>query len=112
MLELGPVAGERSARAIVDGLGIADAAVDGRPVVAAVMIGSADGRAAVGGSSAPLGHPADGALLRELRTAVDAILVGTGTLLEGVALDPPAPLRLHDVHRADEHLFTHYVPAP
>jgi riboflavin biosynthesis pyrimidine reductase len=33
-------------------------------------------------------------------------------VLEGVALDPPAPLRLHDVHRADEHLFTHYVPAP
>jgi riboflavin biosynthesis pyrimidine reductase len=86
MLELGPVAGERSARAIVDGLGIADAAVDGRPVVAAVMIGSADGRAAVGGSSAALGHPADSALLRELRTAVDAILVGTGTLrAEGYA---------------------------
>src|SRR3954469_13804298 len=80
MLELGPVAGERSAQAIVDRLRLADAAVDGRPGVAAVMIASADGRAAVGGSSAPLGHPADSALLRELRTAVDAILVGTATL--------------------------------
>ena len=241
--ELGPIAGERPARAIVDRLGLSDGARDGRPTVAAAMIASADGRAAVSGSSAPLGHPADTALLRELRTAVDAILVGTGTLraeryanlldddqrarrvargldpepivatiarsgdvpvdvplfaeraariqvyteadatvdapgadvavhrfppggadpgaalrhlaaergvrsvlceggptllralvdvdcvdhflltlapllaagpapalLEGVALDPPARLRLRDVHRADEHLFTHYVP--
>src|SRR3954464_4979531 len=80
MLELGPVAGERSAQAIVDRLRLADAAVDGRPGVAAVMIASADGRAAIAGSSAPLGHPADTALLRELPAAVDAILVGPGTL--------------------------------
>src|SRR4051794_41499044 len=80
MRELGLVAGERPAQAIVDRLRLADAALDGRPGVAAVMIASADGRAAVGGSSAPLGHPVDSALLRELRTAVDAILVGTGTL--------------------------------
>src|SRR3954454_22729269 len=80
MVELGPVAGERSAQAIVDRLGLAEAAVDGRPGVAAVMIASADGRAGVGGSWGPLGHPADSAPLRELRTAVDAILVGTGTL--------------------------------
>jgi hypothetical protein len=32
-------------------------------------------------------------------------------ILEGLALDPPAPLRLHDVHRAGEHLVTHSVPA-
>ena len=44
------------------------------------MIASADGRVAVEGRSVGLGHPADRALLRELRTAVDAILVGTGTL--------------------------------
>ena len=80
LLELGPVAGERSAQAIVDRLRLAEGAVDGRPGVAAVMIASADGRAAVGGSSAPLGNPADTALLRELRAGVDAILVGTGTL--------------------------------
>jgi riboflavin biosynthesis pyrimidine reductase len=34
----------------------------------------------VEGRSVGLGHPADRALLRELRTAVDAILVGAGTL--------------------------------
>jgi hypothetical protein len=136
MLELGPVAGERSAQAIVDRLRLADAAADGRPGVAAVMIASADGRAAVGGSSAPLGHPADSALsvrsvlceggptlLRALvaTRCIDHFLLtlaptlGAGSppaVLEGVALDPPAPLRLHDVHRAAERLFTHYVPAP
>ena len=44
------------------------------------MIASADGRVAVQGRSVGLGHPADRALLRELRTAIDAILVGTNTL--------------------------------
>jgi riboflavin biosynthesis pyrimidine reductase len=52
----------------------------GRPRVVAAMIASADGRAAVQGRSVGLGHPADRALLRELRTGADAILVGTGTL--------------------------------
>ena len=88
LLQLGPVAGERPAQAIVDGLGLdlADGVVDGRPRVAAAMIASADGRATVSGTSVGLGHPADRALLRELRTAVDAILVGTGTLrAEGYA---------------------------
>jgi riboflavin biosynthesis pyrimidine reductase len=80
LVDLGPVAAERSAQAVVDALRLPEGGPDGRPRVAAVMIASADGRAAVDGSSAPLGHPADTALLRELRTAVDAILVGTGTL--------------------------------
>src|SRR4029079_15819660 len=53
---------------------------DGRPQVAAAMIAAVDGRATVDGRSSGLGHPADTALLRELRTAVDAILVGPGTL--------------------------------
>lgn len=79
---LAPVADARPAAAIVAGLGLADGAParNGRPRVAAAMIASADGRAAVEGRSVGLGHPADSALLRELRTAVDAILVGTGTL--------------------------------
>ena len=63
----------------------------GRPRVVAVMIASADGRAAVRGRSTPLGHPADRSLLRTLREHADAVLVGTGTLrAEGYAnmLDP------------------------
>jgi riboflavin biosynthesis pyrimidine reductase len=51
-----------------------------RPRVVADMVASVDGRAAVDGRSVALGNPADRELLRELRTAADAILVGTGTL--------------------------------
>jgi len=71
-----------SARKVVRALGLRETPADAarRPRVVASMIASADGRAAVAGRSVGLGHPADRALLRELRTAVDAILVGTGTL--------------------------------
>ncbi|WP_445151179.1 dihydrofolate reductase family protein [Baekduia sp. Peel2402] len=51
-----------------------------RERVVADMVATADGRAAVDGRSVALGHPEDRALLRELRAAADAILVGTGTL--------------------------------
>ena len=68
-----------SARKVVRALGLRDHDGD-RPRVVASMIASADGRIAVQGRSVGLGHPADRALLRELRTAVDAILVGTNTL--------------------------------
>ena len=44
------------------------------------MGASADGRATLRGRSVGLGNPADRALFRELRTGVDAMLVGTGTL--------------------------------
>jgi riboflavin biosynthesis pyrimidine reductase len=84
---LAPVADARPA-AVVEALGLGSAAAspNGRPRVVAAMIASVDGRAAVAGTSVGLGHPADRALLRELRTAVDAILVGTGTLrAEGYA---------------------------
>ncbi len=69
-----------SARKVVRGLGLRDEPPDGRPRVVAAMIASADGRATLGERSVGLGNAADRALLRELRTAVDAILVGTGTL--------------------------------
>jgi riboflavin biosynthesis pyrimidine reductase len=71
-----------SARKVVRALGLRDASsgASARPRVVASMIASADGRTTVHGRSVGLGHPADRALLRELRTAVDALLVGTGTL--------------------------------
>jgi riboflavin biosynthesis pyrimidine reductase len=71
-----------SARKVVRALGLREPAeaTRARPRVVAVMIASTDGRTAVQGRSVGLGHPADRALLRELRAAVDAILVGTGTL--------------------------------
>ncbi|HWH94886.1 MAG TPA: dihydrofolate reductase family protein [Baekduia sp.] len=75
--------GARAARDVVAELGLDAPVPTGggvRPRVVADMVTSVDGRAAVAGRSVALGHPADRALLRELRTAADAILVGTGTL--------------------------------
>jgi riboflavin biosynthesis pyrimidine reductase len=55
-------------------------APEGRPRVSAVMVSSLDGRAAVAGSSRPLGGEWDLRLLLALRTTSDAILVGPGTV--------------------------------
>jgi riboflavin biosynthesis pyrimidine reductase len=73
--------GGQTARDVVAALGLSAAvAPDGRPRVVADMVASVDGRAAVDGRSVALGNAADRTLLRELRCAADAILVGTGTL--------------------------------
>src|ERR671916_762034 len=57
-----------------------------RPHLHLNMISTLDGRAAVGGSTRPLGGDADLELLLELRAAADAVLVGTGTIrAEGYA---------------------------
>jgi riboflavin biosynthesis pyrimidine reductase len=79
---LGPAGAPRTAAAVVEALGLRDPAraPAGRPRVVAAMIASADGRAAVDGRSGGLGHPADRDLLRELRTGVDALLVGSATI--------------------------------
>jgi riboflavin biosynthesis pyrimidine reductase len=63
-----------------------------RPRVVAAMIGALDGRATVDGRAGGLGNPADRAVLRELRTVADALLVGPGTLISeryATLLDPP-----------------------
>ncbi|WP_205698720.1 dihydrofolate reductase family protein [Conexibacter sp. SYSU D00693] len=80
LVPLGPAGPERAARDVVAALGLRERAVPGRPRVVAAMIASLDGRTAVEGRSVALGHPADRQLLRELRTAADAVLVGTRTL--------------------------------
>lgn len=62
-----------------------------RPRVVAAMVGSADGRATVEGRAGGLGSAADRSMLRELRTAADALLVGPGTLIAeryATVLDP------------------------
>ena len=89
----------------------AERAPTGRPFVYLNMVSSLDGRAAVAGSTRKLGGAADLALLLELRTIADAVLIGTGTLRAegydrligapdrrsrrrsaGLAEDPPAVL--------------------
>ena len=44
------------------------------------MVATVDGRASIGGSSRPIGGPADTRMLLELRGIVDAVLVGTRTV--------------------------------
>jgi riboflavin-specific deaminase-like protein len=52
----------------------------GRVRVFLNMASTADGRATVGGRSGPIGNRADRELFRALRTTVDAVLVGAGTV--------------------------------
>ncbi len=90
---LQPAAAPSSAAEFVAGLGLDAASPHAdRPRVVAAMIGAADGRATVDGGASGLGSPADRDVLRELRTACDALLVGPGTLIAeqyATVLDPP-----------------------
>jgi riboflavin-specific deaminase-like protein len=67
---------------IVGDLGYRDrvAAPARRPYLILNMVSTVDGRASIGGRSGPLGDPADRELFRALRTAVDAVMVGAGTV--------------------------------
>jgi riboflavin-specific deaminase-like protein len=65
---------------VVQGLDYRTQAPVGRPYAFANMIGTADGKATIGGRAGPLGNEADRELFQELRTVPDAILVGSGTL--------------------------------
>ena len=53
---------------------------DDRPLVMVNMVATADGLITIGGKSGPIGGPGDHAVFHGLRTIVDAVLVGTGTL--------------------------------
>lgn len=55
-------------------------ALPDRPYVVANFVVTLDGRAAVGGKSGPIGGQADRAVFHALRSEVDAVLAGTGTL--------------------------------
>lgn len=51
-----------------------------RPRMLLNMVATVDGRATVGGRSGPLSDPADRELFHGLRSAVDGVLVGAGTV--------------------------------
>ena len=51
-----------------------------RPYLVLNMVTTADGRATIGGRSGPIGNQADQDLFHALRTRVDAVMVGAGTL--------------------------------
>ena len=86
MPELERVWPDRAAVTPAELIGPRSPAPADRPHVAAMMVSSLDGRAAVAGSSRPLGGPCDVQLLVALRTAADAVLVGPSTVrAEGYA---------------------------
>jgi riboflavin biosynthesis pyrimidine reductase len=51
-----------------------------RPYTILNMVSTVDGRASIGGRSGPLGNRADRELFRGLRGAVDAVMIGAGTV--------------------------------
>jgi riboflavin biosynthesis pyrimidine reductase len=57
-----------------------DRAKADRPYILVNMVATLDGHITIGGRSSPIGGPGDHALFHGLRTVVDAVLVGTGTL--------------------------------
>jgi riboflavin biosynthesis pyrimidine reductase len=75
-----PEPGEVAAEHLFDDVDFAALAPPGRPYVICNMVASADGRAALEGKTKHLSGEADRAVFHALRTAVDAIIVGTGTL--------------------------------
>jgi riboflavin biosynthesis pyrimidine reductase len=90
---LGPSGAPHSAADLVTRMGLWDDPGHAeRPRVVVAMIGSADGRATVEGRAGGLGSPADRSVLRELRCAASALLVGSATLIKeryATLLDPP-----------------------
>ena len=77
---LSPDSGTLTVAEAISGLDLGARAPAERPYLIVNFISSADGKAAFQGRSGPLGNDADKAIFHRLRTQVDAVLVGSGTL--------------------------------
>jgi len=77
-----PAGAPASVTEVIEALGLWDrpARADARPHVMLNMISTADGRATLDGRSGTISESADRALFHGLRSAVDAVLVGAGTV--------------------------------
>jgi riboflavin biosynthesis pyrimidine reductase len=75
-----PTGGELTAAELVDAWRPWEHAPPERPFVAVNMVQTTDGRAAVHGRTAPISSAADRQLFHALRSRVDAVMVGAGTL--------------------------------
>lgn len=62
------------------GLDLVDFAYADRPYVVINFVTTLDGRAAIGGRSGPIGSDVDSEMLQRLRTRVDAVMIGAGTM--------------------------------
>lgn len=80
MQRLLPGPGETSVEEQVASLELAELAPDDRPYVITNFALTLDGRATIGGRSGQIGSDTDTAMLVGLRTAVDAVMIGAGTM--------------------------------
>jgi riboflavin-specific deaminase-like protein len=62
------------------GLDLEPLALDERPYLVLNFATTLDGRAAINGRSGPIGSAADSEMLQRLRTRVDAVMIGAGTM--------------------------------
>ncbi|MEA2428522.1 MAG: hypothetical protein QOF37_2150 [Thermoleophilaceae bacterium] len=77
---LHPEPGDTNPEDASSGLRLADLAWPARPYLVLNMVETLDGRVAVDGRSGPIGNRADRELFHGLRTQVDAVMAGAGTV--------------------------------
>jgi riboflavin-specific deaminase-like protein len=80
LARLHPRPGEIEAAELISRLDLGSRAPATRPYLVLNMVASLDGKAAVEGTTRALGSEADRLLFHHLRTQVDALLVGAGTV--------------------------------
>ena len=80
MRRLLPDPGPTSATEQYSGLGLVELAHADRPYLVTNFALTLDGRATIGGRSGPIGGSTDSGVLHRLRTQVDAVMIGAGTL--------------------------------
>ena len=78
--EVDAAGNELTADEVVAGLDFAALAPAERPHVAVNMVATVDGRATVAGRTAPISSVADRQMFHALRTRVDAVMIGAGTV--------------------------------
>jgi riboflavin-specific deaminase-like protein len=71
---------ETTVAAQLAGLDLIDFAFAERPYVVLNFVTTLDGRAAIQGRSGPIGSEVDSEVLHRLRTRVDAVMIGAGTM--------------------------------
>ena len=80
MHRLLPNPGPTTVEQQLSGLDLIDLAYNDRPYVVVNFATTLDGRAAMGGRSGPIGSDTDTEMLQMLRTRVDAVMIGAGTM--------------------------------
>jgi riboflavin-specific deaminase-like protein len=75
-----PDPGETTVAAQLGGLDLKPRALPHRPYLVLNFATTLDGRAAIAGRSGPIGSDADTEMLERLRTRVDAVMIGAGTM--------------------------------